>query len=635
MAPSGRRLRQRIGGLVACTVAATITLNGLALPSSVTAAEDASLKITGANTESFPQVELRVRLKGSATLGDLTTSSFTVREDGEKRTVTGVETAVTGDLEVIVVFDRSGSMAGEPITAARAAVANFVDRLPAGVLVGLVSFASQATLDVAPTLDREAVRRGIDAIRADGRTALYDGVFLGSDQFSGTKARRLMVVLSDGGDNASIASLDDADRSVDGLAVEVVELATPESNRAALDRLVAPGPVRSVSSPEDLDSVYNAVVDQLLRQVIVTYTSQAEDDAVAQVNLRLVGSTAPDTGWATRYVAMPGADQTQNTGSGDAPPMTLPIRDVSAEGSTNVLLGSLLVVAGIIGVLIGLLVVRQRRTKHRLPPPVRVSWNTPEPIRPVWFRWLDGPRGQQISTALRNAGVTTPAEQFVMMIAAVTLGSFVLLALIAGPLAIIALAVPWVARSVLRSRAKARRDKFISQLPDTLQILATMLRSGYGLVQAIDAVARESDDPTNIWFDRVLLDVRTGRDLGEALKALSVEVQSLDFDWVVVAVEINRDVGGEMARTLESVAETVRERDKLRGQVQALTAEGRMSAYLMLSLPPLTALATIVLNKDYGKVLFEPAGLALVAMSGLLMVLGWAWINRLIDKVAK
>jgi tight adherence protein B len=631
MVPRRRRLRDLGRGLIACAV---VGLSALAMPSPVAASEDGTLKIAGANTKSFPEVELRVRLRGSATLGDLTASSFEVRENGEQRVITDVETAATGDLEVMVVFDRSGSMAGEPIAAARVAVANFVDRLPGNVLVGLVSFASQATLDVPPTLDRSLVRAGIDAISAEGRTALYDGIFLGADQFSGTKVRRLMVVLSDGGDNASIASLDDADRSVEGLAVEVVELVTPESNRLALDRVVAPGPVRSVSSPEDLDSVYAAVVDQLLGQAIVTYTSQVEVDAIAQVDLRLVGETGAATRSATLDVAMPGADRATSESGGDAPPATVPGGEAAIDTSSSVLLGSMLVVVGAATVLIGLFVVRQRRMKHRLPPPVRVSWNSPEPVRPVWFRWLDGSKGQQISTALRNAGVTMPVEQFVMMIAAATLGTFMLLALVAGPLAIVAVAVPWVARTVLRSRAASRRDKFIAQLPDTLQVLAAMLRSGYGLVQAIDAVAREADDPTNIWFDRVMLDVRTGRDLGEALKALSSEVQSIDFDWVVVAVEINRDVGGEMARTLESVAETVRERDKLRGQVRALTAEGRMSAYLMLALPPITALSTLVLSPDFGKVLFEPIGLVLLGVAGMLMLLGWTWINRLINKVA-
>lgn len=599
-------------------------------PTHVFAANEGPLRVIGSDTDDFPEVALRVKVTGTAALDDLGPSSFEVSEDGDERPVRRVETAATGDLEVIVVFDRSGSMAGTPVAAAKLAVANFVDRLPDEVSVGLVSFGSQAGVDVAPTLDRAAVIAGIDALRANGRTALYDAVFVAADAFSGTKARRLMVVLSDGGDNASLVSLADAETQAADSVVEVIELATPESNREALDRLVQPGPVRSVESPDDLESVYGAVIDQLLSEVIVTYDSALELGAIATdvtVDVRLAGSPATESASATFATPVDG---------GSAPPQNegTVLPDRVADSTATVPIGAFLVVVGLGSLLVGLL-SRRRRLANRLPQRVAVSWTTSAPQRKPWLRWVDGPRGEQLTTALRNAGVRMTPQRYVVMVAAATVGASAVFGLIAGPLAVAGLATPWAARSLLRSRTKARREKFLEQLPDTLQVLSSMLRSGYGLVQAIDAVARESDDPTNVWFDRVLLEVRTGRDLGQALKSLAEEIQSVDFDWVVVAVEINREVGGEMARTLESVAETVRERDKLRGQVRALTAEGRMSAYLMLALPPITALATIVLNPEFGRILFEPVGFLLIGMAATLMFIGWAWITRIVDKVAR
>ncbi|MEO8162926.1 MAG: type II secretion system F family protein, partial [Ilumatobacteraceae bacterium] len=116
--------------------------------------------------------------------------------------------------------------------------------------------------------------------------------------------------------------------------------------------------------------------------------------------------------------------------------------------------------------------------------------------------------------------------------------------------------------------------------------------------------------------------------------AVATQVDSLDFDWVVAGIEISRDVGSDLATTLDTVAETVRERENLRGQISALTAEGRLSAYVMLVLPPIVGVMSFVVNRDFAGVLFEGVGIVLLAATGFLMFIGFIWMQSIIAKVS-
>jgi Flp pilus assembly protein TadB len=500
------------------------------------------------------------------------------------------------DMQVMIVVDRSGSMSGGALTAATSAVVGFVDSLPVGIAVGLVSFGSTVSVDVAATTDRAAVRDGITRLTAGGRTALYDAVAVAVDAFQGPLEHRLVVVLSDGGDNASITSLDDVVALTRTIDVEVIELVTSESDRAALDRLARPGPVRSVDSAAELAAAYAELAESLVDRAV---TERLPVDRPLTDRLDVGQSSTAD-------------------GSVVVP---------ASGGSLDVAIGSALVVGGA-GVVVSAAgrARRARRRRARLPVAPR-----PQATRTA----NEGPVRRRTASMLLAAGSSMGVEPFLVTLAATTVGVAVVFWFVSPPLIVLGLTVPVVARSRLQRRATARRDAFVEQLPDTLLLLASMMRSGYGLVQAIDAVAREADDPTDVWFERVLLEVRAGRDLGDALRALSADVRSTDLDWVVVAVSINAEVGGEMSGTLDNVAAMMRERAQLRGKVQALTAEGRMSARLMLALPPLTVLATIVLNPDYGRILLEPAGLVMLAAAASLMMIGHLWIGRLIGRVAR
>jgi tight adherence protein B len=115
--------------------------------------------------------------------------------------------------------------------------------------------------------------------------------------------------------------------------------------------------------------------------------------------------------------------------------------------------------------------------------------------------------------------------------------------------------------------------------------MAGNLRAGHSLLRALDTVSREAEQPTSTEFSRVLNETRVGRPLGDCLDEIANRMRSDDFTWVAQAIAIHREVGGDLAEVLDTVSRTIRERNQIRRQVKALSAEGRMSGYVLMALP--------------------------------------------------
>jgi tight adherence protein B len=169
-----------------------------------------------------------------------------------------------------------------------------------------------------------------------------------------------------------------------------------------------------------------------------------------------------------------------------------------------------------------------------------------------------------------------------------------------------------------------RQHQFGEQLGETLQLLSGSLRAGLSLPQALHVVATEAPSPSGDEYRRVLAENRLGRDLTDALSAMARRTGSEDFEWVVGAIDINRHAGGDLAAILDRVIDTIRARERIRGQVKALTAEGRMSGVVMASLPPGVLLFISVSNPHYldGFTKTGPLGWALLVVAGLLLGMG-------------
>ncbi len=180
-------------------------------------------------------------------------------------------------------------------------------------------------------------------------------------------------------------------------------------------------------------------------------------------------------------------------------------------------------------------------------------------------------------------------------------------------------------------RASRRIRKFEQQLPDTLQLLAGTLRAGYSLPQGLEAVSHEISDPMGFELRRVMTEARLGRELEDALGSAAERLSSPDFAWAVMAIGIQREVGGNLNELLMTVSDTMIARERLKGEVAALTAEGKMSAILLGGLPPGLGFIMWIMNPEYINQLFVTTlGNILLGLGVVAALIGFAWMKKVI-----
>jgi tight adherence protein B len=188
---------------------------------------------------------------------------------------------------------------------------------------------------------------------------------------------------------------------------------------------------------------------------------------------------------------------------------------------------------------------------------------------------------------------------------------------------------PFVYLSV---RASRRQAKFDEQLPSTLQLLSGALQAGHSLQQAVDTVVHEAGDPIAGEFQRVLTEARLGRPLEEAFEAMARRTSSVDFEWTVMAIRLQRQVGGNLAEVLSTVSQTIRDRYSLKRQIRALSAEGRLSSLILSFLPILLFAALLAFNPLFLRPLYTTTiGIMLMAGAGVLMILGVIWLRKITE----
>jgi tight adherence protein B len=197
-----------------------------------------------------------------------------------------------------------------------------------------------------------------------------------------------------------------------------------------------------------------------------------------------------------------------------------------------------------------------------------------------------------------------------------------ILLIIAAPIGLV------LGLNLMTSRRQARFD---DQVPDTLRLISGGMRAGHSLLRSLDAAAQESEAPMSEELSRVVNETRIGRDLGESLLEVTARTKNEDFGWIAQAIEIHREVGGDLAEVLDHVGETIRDRNQIRRQVKALSAEGRVSAAILLALPVVLFIALQFINPTYAKTFSSTVpGYIMIAVSAVMLSVGAFWLSRLI-----
>lgn len=189
---------------------------------------------------------------------------------------------------------------------------------------------------------------------------------------------------------------------------------------------------------------------------------------------------------------------------------------------------------------------------------------------------------------------------------------------------------PLVSSGVVRKRISRRRRAFEDQLPDALTLIASSLSAGHTFLRSIQMMCEESEPPLAEEFSRLVSETRLGDPVADSLARMAHRLQIRDLDWVVQSIRIQQTVGGKLADILHTLAEFIRARQEVKREVQVLSAEGRMSAYVLGGLAPFMLLAVQVTNPTYLAPMFKGWGLVVLGFTGALMAVGTIIIFRMI-----
>jgi len=624
------------------TVLGTI-LGGVAAPAHAEDGGIAHVESTGDGVRILVDVPAGSRV-------DLSGVSATV--DGEELDATASGTGAGSAVRrtTVLAIDTSSSMRRQGrFEAAQDAAATYLETVPDDVEIGVVTFDSAVEVALEPTTDRDAARAVIAGLSLERNTRLYDGI-IAATRLAGERGQRSLLLLSDGADAGSESSLEDAAAAIEdaGVRVHIVGLDLGEHQLAPLRTLARTGEGEVItSSGSALAAAFAGQAEALADQVQVTAPLPAgfsADVATVQVTLPTAGGEPV----VARALATIEAAST--------PRAAAPLPTIADEGWTA---PAWLLWAGIALVALGLLAVAVLLVPAK-PAPMSIAdrvtaYSTrvtglderqqhKPPSEPV----LDQAKAAAAELLERNSALNDrmtrrlaaagsefkPSEWLLLHVGAVLAGGVIGLLLGSGSIVVglLFLVVGFVLPPLyLRLMAGRRRRAFDTALPEVLQLLAGALSAGLSLAQAVDTVVREGPEPIASEFKRVLVEARIGVSIEDAFEGVAARFQSKDFGWAVMAIRIQRQVGGNLAELLTTVANTMRERQYLRRHVRALSAEGRLSAIILCALPPVFGVYLFVTNREFLQPLVaDVRGWVLLGFGALWMAIGTFWMSRMV-----
>ena len=591
----------------------------MAIPTRDAAASDISIR--DVDVSEFPTVRLIVSTREAVELRD---GEVEVVENGLAVDVGEVHLLGEGDrVDAVLAIDVSNSMRGRPLSTALAAARTFVAGVPASMPLGVVTFSDEPTVLSPLAEDRASVERAVTSIgdSTSAGTALFDAVATAVGMFdTESNVQHNLILVTDGRNTTGDADLAGAVEAAEaaGMHVFTIGLAGPATDEATLRTLASStGGTYAAISPDELGAVYAGLAREFSSQYVVEYRSKAPG--------------APGLGTETRAIAQTPGFWAGSLGMGLIALLTF--LTVGALGLASLRLDARR--------------RRQRQLSSRLiPQSVEHGWDAetatgvdgrarmPSQLTLVADRLVGGrSTGQRLARKLEHAGWAIGTGEFltIVFIGVILLGvlGFVLASAL-GALAGVTLGV--FAPFVILSHAAGRRLAAIQgQLADTLMVIASSMRAGHSFLQSLDSAAKEIDQPAAGEFGRVLREIRLGRDTDDALEALVERVGSQDLEWAVTAIEVQRKIGGNLAEVLETVANTIRERDTLRRQMRVLSAESRISVVVLTVLPILIAIYLMIVNPEYLRTLTTTTPGKIISISALaLMGIGYLWMKRIV-----
>jgi tight adherence protein B len=605
-------------------VLSALAVVALAVPAGAGAA--GGVQIRHVDLDKFPQVRVTAVVPAG--------SRPKLEESGRPAEFVDVRDLGSAQAMVLAV-DNSASMAGAPLVQAKRAAGEFLAGQRRAEATGLIAFGHEALPLTQPRAEKSDVTRALSSLSADSKrgTSLHDAVVLSASRLQRmSNGTRILVLLTDGRDVGSRTSLSQAIAAAQRANVTVYAISAGDAadGKPLAALASATGGRLFDADTAELGATYRKLSDELARTWQLSYLSEARPGDRVMLAVHAAGTAS------SKQVRIP---EDRNEGLLNAIPTS--IVDSSITPFAVVLLAALLLAGAVAAArrsresritrLLEAHIARQEVREEQPSKPARLD---------VIFDWTersldDLPGSNRMTGALVRSGLKLRRGQLPYL---ALLGAFIFGAvgtIVGAPppfallLMLVGLAAPFVALAVMAHR---RTKAFDQQLPDVLATIASTLRAGHGLRQAIRAIAEDSAPPASEEFGRVLGEERLGLPLDQAINAMCERVGSPDLEYVATAVNVQSQTGGSLAGLFDTLSETVRERQRHNRKVHALTALGRISAIVLVGLPiGLAALMTLISPTYMAPLYTTSTGHVVIGVCLASMGVGALFLKRIVS----
>jgi tight adherence protein B len=613
---------RRLASVAAVAGSLAVVVSGAALASSARLIEAGGVR--------FPDRSYILSLPpGTAA----TSADVRVRENGAVVNNVSIIAAVA----VVLAIDSSNSMRGKPIVAAVEAARAFATHRNPNQQTAVVYF--DGTIRVAQPLTTDSARifAALSRVpRLHERTRLYDALDTSSQllQAAGVKTGSV-VLLSDGADVGSAASLAQVTRSLQDRHVRVftVGLASSALNPAALTAIASATHGTYIkATASQLRTIYDTLGSKLSNEYLITYRSLAGPGERVAVSVSVAGLRGDLRGGYTTPALNPNAPAEYHR--------SLVSRFITSG------LSMILVAIVALGLILGAVVniVRPRQSGVRTRIGSFISAPRPKAQQSAILS-EDLLRGADVSLsrlrfwpgfrdAIEIAGLDIAPVHVVALGFLTSVLALFVFSLLAGPVVgiLVALLLPVAIFFYITGRADRVRRQFAEQLPDNLEVLAAAMRAGHSLVAALSNVAEGAVEPSRSEFSRIVADEQFGSPLEDAIGVVVTRMENGDLDQVALIARLQRETGSSSAEVLDRVVETVRGRAELRRLVKTLTAQGRMSRWVLTFIPVALALLLSLLSPGYLNPMFDHAlGRVALFFAAGMVVTGSLVIKKIVN----
>ena len=631
----------------------------LLLPAIIFGQETEDIIINKVNIEKYPYIRSYISFKEGSELGSkkLGNENFTILENNKKVqdfTVKRVAT-ITEPIGIVLALDTSGSMKEQPIEDAKNAASLFMDEMKPYDEFSVIGFADKVTIYSSFTSNRQLLKSSIAKIEAEGETSMFDGIMKSLEQFENKKnlKDKYIIILTDGMDTVSKFEPENVITKAkeEEVTIYSVALMSYDFNPIDIENISSEtnGELLTATDSTELKDLYSTISRKIRNQYVISYTSLWPNTETIDINIAVNDSgltSYASTIYKNPFYAPPPTDIIAS--SAKSPFLAIfDIWWVKLVLYIIILIGITIFLFSLILIILPSQNLLKRRTEfydynktYKYPEEesdknkskIKIFNRLVKIISKVASR-----RGfiELFNLKLQRAGMSIRASEFIalhiMAVITLSMGTYLLTKnlLLTLVLIMVIILAPFI---LLNFKASIRVKKLNEQLPDTLQLVSSSLKAGYSLSQSINMIIDETRPPISDEFKIALSEIRMGLPEKDALERMAKRVNSELFDWTALAVSIQNEVGGNLAEVMDTISDTIRDKERTLRQIKALTAEGKISAYILIGLPIAITLFLFISNREYISLLITTKiGWVMLAGASILMITGITWILKIIN----